>query len=100
MKGIDRGVADKLRDFENLDLEKRKSLMDRIPNRILVKFYLDFCSDAQIVELVEEWDRFVSDGDEVERDRCRKKLLCMLRGLKRRERLCVVPEEFWNKYML
>ena len=102
MKGLKKKDLDK---FQKLGYEDKKKLIDKIPSKLLIPLYLNYCSPLQLRQLVEEWDRIilnpeiVGDGDlDAVRLKYQKKLILLLKGLKKQRLLYLLDSEVLSRY--
>ena len=96
-----------LERFKTMDYEERKSIMFKLPVKMIVPLYLNYCSRKEIIDLLGEWDKLIDSDDEVLkvhgepkklRKRYNKLIPELLKGLKRSHRIFFVPVDFRKKY--
>ena len=98
MKGFKRRD---LENIQNLGAEDRKTFISKIPSKMLIPFYLRYCSNVSLLELLNEWNDILENpgrGAVDSQEKTKKKLLLLLKGLKRKRLLNLVSKEVKDRY--
>ena len=93
------------KDFDDLADHDKNRLILKMPVKLLVKFYSDFCNKEQIKQLFDSWIDFVDKPREVGdsdaarvSDNAKKKIKLMIKRLQKKNKADFIPDYVLENY--
>lgn len=96
-----------LNKLQTMTYKEKKSVLFKMPIKMVVPMYLNYCTRNELIELLKEWDILLSYTDEQlktygkpkkVKKRYKELIPKLLQGLKKSHKLFFVPKLLRGKY--